>query len=83
MFILQRPETAPLNIAAGSVLGTRPVQHCVVYSVNTLPESSGSPCFTRAWELVALHHSGDPTSNHGVIFSAILAQAEVKAAVGI
>jgi V8-like Glu-specific endopeptidase len=30
------------------------------YRNNTEPGSSGSPVFTLAWELVALHHAGAP-----------------------
>lgn len=30
------------------------------YSTNTEPGSSGSPCFSMDWDLVALHHFGDP-----------------------
>lgn len=30
------------------------------YATNTEPGSSGAPCFTMDWELVALHHYGDP-----------------------
>ena len=83
LLVLQRPKTAPLTLAVGSVLETRPAQHRIVYSANTLPGSSGSPCFTRDWDLVALHHHGHPTGNLGVIISAILAQAKIKAALGI
>ena len=41
------------------------------YRTNTDPGSSGSPVFTMDWDLVALHHSGDPawvnpTYNQGV-----------------
>ncbi|MGL4649089.1 MAG: trypsin-like peptidase domain-containing protein, partial [Caldilineaceae bacterium] len=28
------------------------------YLTDTLPGSSGSPCFNDRWEVVALHHSG-------------------------
>ena len=47
------------------------------YRTNTLPGSSGSPCFNSNWELVALHHSGDPSFgnpqyNAATPFSAIL-----------
>ena len=32
----------------------------VRYTTNTEPGSSGSPCFDQNWDLIALHHSGDP-----------------------
>ena len=46
------------------------------YATNTLPGSSGSPCFTLDWIPVALHHYGDPSFggakyNQGVPLSAI------------
>jgi endonuclease G len=37
------------------------------YSTDTLPGSSGSPCFNEAWEVVALHHSGIPRMKAGKI----------------
>jgi V8-like Glu-specific endopeptidase len=51
----------------------------VTYKTNTEAGSSGSPCFNANWDLVALHHSGDPnfdpghkpTYNEGIPFSAI------------
>ena len=30
------------------------------YKVNTEGGSSGAPCFNTDWDLLALHHSGDP-----------------------
>ncbi len=35
------------------------------YRTDTLPGSSGSPCFNKAWEVVALHHSGIPRTQGG------------------
>ena len=32
----------------------------IKYRTNTEPGSSGSPCFTMDWDIVALHHYGDP-----------------------
>jgi V8-like Glu-specific endopeptidase len=51
----------------------------VQYRTNTLPGSSGSPCFNIDWQLVALHHSGDPADvaragfNQGIPMAAIVA----------
>jgi V8-like Glu-specific endopeptidase len=50
------------------------------YRVNTEGGSSGAPCFNTEWQLVALHHSGDPnfevdhkpTYNEGIPVGAIL-----------
>lgn len=57
----------------------------VQYLTDTLPGSSGSPVFDRAWDLVALHHSGgwlvepggDPKQtffrNEGIAMDALIA----------
>jgi hypothetical protein len=62
LFILQHPQGDPLKLALDTdaivevnANGTR-----VLYRTNTEPGSSGSPCFDANWELIALHHSGDP-----------------------
>ena len=62
MLIMQHPDGAPLKLALdmSGVLGPNPNNTRVKYSVNTEGGSSGSPCFNTEWNLVALHHSGDP-----------------------
>lgn len=37
------------------------------YTTDTEPGSSGSPCYTDGWDLVALHHSGVPRIENGKI----------------
>lgn len=37
------------------------------YTADTLQGSSGSPVFSKAWELVGLHHSGVPEMHNGKI----------------
>jgi endonuclease G, mitochondrial len=37
------------------------------YTTDTEPGSSGSPCFTDGWDMVALHHSGVPKVENGRI----------------
>lgn len=37
------------------------------YTADTLQGSSGSPVFSKAWELVGLHHSGVPETHDGKI----------------
>ena len=66
ILILQHPNAEPLKLAFDTegVLkiyenGTR-----VRYATNTEGGSSGSPCFDVNWNLVALHHYGDPAFNH-------------------
>ena len=62
VFVLQHPEGDPLQIAAGRLLAIRAQR--VRYDANTLPGSSGSPCFDAKLNLVALHHLGDPRHDH-------------------
>jgi V8-like Glu-specific endopeptidase len=81
LFVIQHPEGRPLQVAFGLVTGVTatgvtPVR--VNYRTNTEPGSSGSPCFSDQWELVALHRAGNIDHNEGVPFSAILERAEVK-----
>lgn len=86
LFIVQHPQGEPLKLAldtdavvALNANGTR-----VRYKTNTEPGSSGSPCFNSNWELVALHHAGDPNFapdhgpqyNQGIPLDAILALLE-------
>lgn len=70
MFIIQHPKAAPLKVAVGGLVKTAPTR--VFYLANTLRGSSGSPCFTANWDLVALHRAGEDVANVGVPFAAIL-----------
>ena len=62
LFIVQHPQGTPLKLAfdTESIIGLNSNKTVVKYRTNTEPGSSGSPCFNIDWELVALHHSGDP-----------------------
>ena len=62
LHILQHPSAAPLKLAldTNAILGENANRTRVKYRTNTEPGSSGSPCFDSDWELVALHHAGDP-----------------------
>jgi V8-like Glu-specific endopeptidase len=71
IFIMQHPKSAPLKLASGGLVKAETRR--VYYLANTLNGSSGSPCFTSGWDLVAIHRAGDEVSNVGVPFSAILA----------
>jgi hypothetical protein len=79
ILILQHPNADPLKIAIGAVIDQNANYTRVKYNTNTDYGSSGSPCFNMNWDLVALHHSGDPISskehnpqyNEGVPFKAI------------
>ncbi len=88
LFIVQHPslggmETEPQKIVlAPNAVAVESADHKrVTYAVNTEHGSSGSPCFTSNWELVALHHSRfDKTNNEGIPFNAILQQSSLKTA---
>jgi V8-like Glu-specific endopeptidase len=60
--IAQHPNHEPLQLAFDSeaIIGVNSNRTRVRYRTNTEEGSSGSPCFNANWELVALHHSGDP-----------------------
>ena len=60
--IVQHPDGDPMQVALDTegVLGRNGNGTRVRYTTTTQPGSSGSPCFSPDWELIALHHSGDP-----------------------
>jgi hypothetical protein len=64
LFIVQHPQGAALKLALDThaVVGLYGGGRRVRYRTNTEPGSSGSPVFDQNWNLVALHHSGDPAS---------------------
>ena len=73
LFIIQHPQGQPLKLAFHVVREIKPTR--ITYGTNTREGSSGSPCFDYRWDLVALHHSGDPayktTNNQGIPIAAI------------
>lgn len=81
LFILQHPQGAPLKLAieTKAIIELNENRTRVKYKTNTERGSSGSPCFNQYWQLVALHHSGDPNFdpdhkpeyNEGIPISAI------------
>jgi len=63
LYIIQHPEGEPikLNLDTDAILGLTDNRRLRVrYTTNSERGSSGSPCFDQNWELIALHHSGDP-----------------------
>jgi hypothetical protein len=62
ILIVQHPEGAPMKLALDTqaVIGLNGNGTRIRYRTNTDPGSSGSPVFTMDWDLVALHHYGDP-----------------------
>jgi hypothetical protein len=61
IFIAQHPNGEPLKVSVG-VVQSREIRDGlrIRYDANTSGGSSGSPCFDRSLNLVALHHGGDP-----------------------
>jgi V8-like Glu-specific endopeptidase len=53
-----------LAVDTKSVLDVNANQTRVRYATNTEAGSSGSPAFDFHWNLVALHHLGDPAYDH-------------------
>lgn len=62
LYIVQHPEGEPLKLCIDTeaIISTNSNGTRVRYRTNTESGSSGSPCFNKDWELVALHHAGDP-----------------------
>lgn len=76
LLIFQHPDGMPLRLdlrMVGAVLATR-----VTYTTNTMPGSSGSPCFDRQLRLSALHRGAAGSLNEGIPVSAILADLAQK-----
>jgi hypothetical protein len=67
LLIVQHPSALPLKLAMemAGVIETRYGETRLRHRVNTEPGSSGSPCFNSAWQLVGLHHVGDPNYQPG------------------
>src|SRR5262249_17145068 len=71
VLIAQHPDGQPLKLAADTdavdrkaglwvnANGTR-----IRYATTTEGGPSGSPCFDFDWNLIALHHYGDPAQHH-------------------
>jgi hypothetical protein len=85
LLILQHPHGAPIKLALDTeaVLGVPFGGVRLRYATNTEAGSSGSPCFTMDWDLVALHHFGDPAwqapqFNQGVPIDRIRARIDAN-----
>jgi hypothetical protein len=66
LLIAQHPDGSPLKLALDTegVIGENVNRTRIRYATNTEPGSSGSPCFDLEWNLIALHHYGDPAFGH-------------------
>jgi hypothetical protein len=62
MLIIQHPAADPLKLAMDTeaVIGEKFGGLRLRYRTNTDHGSSGAPCLSMDWKLVALHHLGDP-----------------------
>jgi hypothetical protein len=71
VLIMQHPEGQPLQLAIGSdaICGLNGNNTRIRYQTSTLGGSSGSPVFNIDWELIALHHLGDPNFNREAKFN--------------
>ncbi len=71
LMIAQHPDGKPLKLAVDteSVIGVNANQTRVRYATNTEAGSSGSPVFDLDWNLVALHHLGDPAYDHPAAYN--------------
>ena len=76
--IIQHPSGREKEVAIRDNRVVELLQRHVQYRTDTEPGSSGSPVFNDSWELVALHHAGDPEDggaarNQGIRLAAIVA----------
>jgi Trypsin-like peptidase domain len=86
LLIAQHPSGKPLklSIETDAVIGVNANRTRVRYTNNTEPGSSGSPVFDLQWNLVALHHLGDPAFggppgyNQGVLIDRIRERIEAN-----
>ena len=90
LVIVQHPDGEPLKFAidTDAVIGLVHNGLRLRYHTNTKAGSSGSPCFSLGWDLLALHHLGDPASgpgtfNQGVPVGLIRASIESRGHAGL
>lgn len=82
LFILQHPNAERLKLGVGMVSGVERAPARISHTANTLPGSSGAPCFNLDWELVALHHAERSGQNRGVPLGPVLAELSGRFALG-
>jgi endonuclease G len=83
--IVQHPDGRPKEVSLRENELVARNERVLLYEADTLPGSSGSPVFNDLWEIVALHHYGDPSApivapgvlaNEGIRISAIVTHLE-------
>lgn len=87
LFIVQHPRGGAMKLTVNTFRSFNANKTRVTYLNDTEPGSSGSPCFNGNWDLVALHHSGDPDFkepeyNQGIPLQAILALLQQRGRLG-
>jgi hypothetical protein len=90
LYIVQHCGGKPMMIAQDmeAVIGLVHGGLRLRYKTNTEPGASGSPCFTSDWDLLALHHFGDPAHappeyNQGIPSGLLRASIEAAHAGGL
>jgi hypothetical protein len=88
LFIIQHPKGEPMKLALDleAKMEVNANSTRVLYQTGTDSGSSGSPCFNEFWDLIALHHAGDPTHedlyhadfNEGIPISTIVTRLKAK-----
>jgi hypothetical protein len=85
LFIVQHPQAKPIKLSldTSAITVVNALRNRVRYTTNTEPGSSGSPCFDENWNLLALHHSGEPNYkpnwNEGIPVNKIVSYMERNA----
>lgn len=74
--IVQHPHGRALQVAFqhDGLVGLNASRTRVWYRTSTLPGSSGAPCFSGNWELIAMHHAARSDKNEGIPIQAIAAR---------
>jgi endonuclease G len=69
--IIQHPSGWPKMISVRNNILTARTDHTLLYETDTEQGSSGSPVFNDDWQLVALHHWGEPFLDRGSFENAV------------
>jgi hypothetical protein len=91
LYVLHHPSALPLKLSFGTLLGVAENPSRCTYSLFTAAGSSGAPCFTKEWELLAMHEKREMSKadakvqdvKSGVLVSEIIKQADVREALNL
>lgn len=78
LFILQHPNGVLMQLGVGFVQAAMGQFSRAMYSTMTAGGSSGGPCFTADWKVVALHSWGEPESRAGIYASLVLDRLQAR-----